>query len=267
MSPFRPRAARLALVLILPIAALTACASGSTPFGSGGIAAGCSGGEIPVGESEPLDLGLGEYPLVGGECFDHFIVPSFDDAGQQYVFEEFCAALGVDEELNAILGHGIVRTSARWDEEFNGETGALLSGSCIYQPPVDVLLETAEEGFSSQSVELRWTAMIYATFDPMAEFFDGGGTPEPLDGVGVEAYVIERAPYQVGFASISPTDDRITTFAAVGVDFTESNAEMAEAAAALAPEWLDRIMDRGHDLHNAYWDGTAYEAYSSYSAG
>lgn len=272
-------------VTALTALVLSGCAMSTPPVDTGDIGEiltspepiipiSCSSGPLAEGEEstgapEPLPLG---QTVVGGECFDLIRPGDFEEfrADQRYIVEEFCAKLGVEKELNALLGHGNLYTSSLSSTWFNGEVGALINGVCTYEMQWDEAQALADEGVvTANSVTIFWTNMTYSTGPNPFDDFDSRRSSDEwtrtdLPGIGERAVRAQISDSVITYAAQTPLVDVRQTYVEIIIDFSPSLNDVAQEVDKLAPELLTTALNRSDELLAAYRDGSAYKLYTAY---
>ncbi|TQO19610.1 hypothetical protein FB472_1177 [Rhodoglobus vestalii] len=284
------------IVVILASALASGCSAMDEPVTSGSrpdaaprvpspiVPVGCSTGSLAVGEEGTEYFEGTDVPIsvIGRECFDLFVKPDVSrdaSADQRYTVEEFCEKLGIETELNALMGHGNMATGhgnipgyfAYTDDDFNGGVSALLAGTCSFQIPLEELRSPQNEGDPSRNaIDISWISTGHSFVgEPPFEVFqrDVSGLPfTDLEGVGEYAVRVDKSESVIAFAAISPSDDgeRQRIFAEILIDFSPSRADIASGLGDLAPGLLSTVLDRGGELLNGYIDYSAYSLYTQY---
>jgi hypothetical protein len=218
--------------------------SGCSPVIGGGLLpqVGCTPGAIPVGTTTSVTLAKGVTArLVGGRCFDEWEVLDGPDAlspettkALKSVKSKFCEAMGIEDDLNRVLGHGVLFVSDITNPYASDASSGSLSGQCQYTVSFESAKGMGDADTSIEGLTISWA------FDGGSPFYEqsvkAGTTffkskPKITEG---EKFVAGQWTIKNGLESslvgnFEVPSGQVTTFAAYS--FSASQKSRAEAVA------------------------------------
>lgn len=220
----------------------------------------CLPGAIPVGEEVHASIGgVLDVSLVGGECFDTLDLWKFQEgrpneslvSDMALAKSEFCDELGVEQKLNAALGHGTLSFGAPIP---NGQVEVPFpnsSGSCTYTLPLD------NGGLPwpvlTNGVDIQWMTDGTGSSGSIYSDYHDGQLPSvevsEVSGIGDKASTWDNSVgddlAMSAIATVEAETGGAGTFVMVSISYLGGDKDTASALRSLQLELLKAAMESG----------------------